>query len=74
MRTQVLAAGYGADRAGGDYWLVKNSWGAAWGEAGYIRLARSSSQVWGCGGVCVCAWWVLHRKHTTQRSPIKLVL
>ena len=31
----VVAVGYTKD-----YWLVRNSWGAAWGEAGYIRLTR----------------------------------
>ena len=37
----VVVVGYGTDAATGlDYYLVRNSWSTAWGEAGYMRLLR----------------------------------
>ena len=37
----ILIVGYGTDAATGkDYWVVKNSFGAQWSDAGYIRMVR----------------------------------
>jgi len=36
----VQLVGYGTDPVYGDYWLVRNSWGANYGEYGYIRLKK----------------------------------
>jgi len=45
----MLVVGYGTDPSGGPYWIVKNSWGASWGENGYIRLCRSPTKSDECG-------------------------
>ena len=46
----VVVVGYGTDStAGRDYWIVRNSWGASWGEKGYIRIARFGDGKEPCG-------------------------
>ncbi|XP_055296471.1 procathepsin L-like [Sitodiplosis mosellana] len=37
----MLVVGYGTDKRGKEYYIIKNSWGTEWGENGYMRLARN---------------------------------
>jgi C1A family cysteine protease len=45
----VVLVGYGQEENGQKYWIVRNSWNAGWGEAGYIRLERNDNDDENCG-------------------------
>lgn len=44
----VLAVGYGTDLDKQEpYFLVKNSWGADWGDAGFLKIGRNATHKFG---------------------------
>ena len=45
----VQLVGYGV-KLGAPYWIVRNHWGAGWGESGYMRIRRSPDD--GSGAKC----------------------
>ncbi|CAN6200703.1 unnamed protein product [Urochloa humidicola] len=57
----VTAVGYGSED-GKDFWIVKNSWGPGWGEAGYIRMERNVFLPMGKCGIAMDASYPVKAK------------
>jgi len=51
----ITAVGYGTE-SGQQYYLVRNSWGASWGDAGYIKIATQASGPGICGIQQTSVW------------------
>ncbi|XP_042503116.1 vignain-like [Macadamia integrifolia] len=64
----VAIVGYGKTVDGTKYWTVKNSWGADWGEQGYIRMKR---RVPTKGGLCGIAMEASYPIKITPNSDAK---
>ncbi|KAF8769219.1 hypothetical protein HU200_006723 [Digitaria exilis] len=58
----VVAVGYGTED-GKDYWIVRNSWGPKWGEAGYVRMERNIDAATGKCGIAMMA------SYPTKKGP-----
>merc|ERR1711865_27855 len=50
----VSVVGWGTDAEEGLFWVVRNSWGEYWGEAGFVHVKSGSLNLEGAG----CAWAV----------------
>ena len=51
----ITAVGYGTDPTAGEYYIVRNSWGASWGDQGYIMIAAVDG-VGICGIQQISVW------------------
>jgi len=60
----ITAVGYGNDGTQ-DFYIVRNSWTASWGDAGYIKIAAVEGGVGICG-IQQTSVWPTMKPHTKK--------
>ncbi|KAI3684454.1 hypothetical protein L6452_33678 [Arctium lappa] len=64
----VAVVGYDTSDDGTKYWIVKNSWGADWGENGYIRMQRGVPEKTGLCGIAMEASYPIKNSDTNPKT------
>ncbi|KAI7990052.1 putative cysteine protease RD21B [Camellia lanceoleosa] len=64
----VTAVGYGTEN-GVKYWIVKNSWGASWGESGHIRMERNAGYTGKCGIAMEASYPIKNGQNPPNSGP-----
>lgn len=65
----VAVVGYGKTQRGTKYWIVRNSWGAEWGERGYIRMLRGAKHPEGLCGIAMEASYPIKSSPNPTYKP-----
>uniref|UniRef100_A0ACD5Y1R9 Uncharacterized protein n=1 Tax=Avena sativa TaxID=4498 RepID=A0ACD5Y1R9_AVESA len=68
----VAVVGYGVTVDGTKYWIVKNSWGAGWGENGYIRMKRNVKAKQGLCGIAMAASYPVKTSPNPNKQGVLL--
>ncbi|KAM0006738.1 putative peptidase C1A, papain, patatin-like phospholipase domain-containing protein [Helianthus debilis subsp. tardiflorus] len=70
MDHSVVVVGYG-NEGGKDYWLVRNTWGVAWGVQGYLKIERNVEEKTGKCGIAMKAFYPIMNSQSSSNQQFK---